>query len=107
MWGLIHTCDTERSAAVGTSDRLKAMQTNLSAVPCLFLPMSAQAAIQNNFEVGYGFTVYFEDGTDVQVGDRLTWNGTRYLVRGRQAYPGFDAISHLSISAESEHSSGN
>jgi hypothetical protein len=83
------------------------MTANLSAVPCLFLPMSPEAAIRNNFEVGYGFNVFFEDGTDIRVGDRLIWNGTRYLVRGLQAYTGMPNVSYLGVLAETEHSSGN
>ncbi|MGO4470338.1 hypothetical protein AB4Y95_00165 [Arthrobacter sp. M-10] len=83
-----------------------AMGTVYTAVPCLFLPMSAQAAIQNGYSVGFAWNIYVDDGTDIQIGDKLTWNSVTYLVRGRQPFTGLQLVSHLKISAETERTNG-
>jgi hypothetical protein len=100
--GLRHTCSTSRVQTLGTNGR-KTMAAYLSSVPCLFLPMSNFSQIQNNFDIGTGWNVYFNDGTDVQVGDKLTFGGSSYLVRGSKAYTGLPMVSHLEIAAVSEN----
>lgn len=102
---LRHMCSTQRVQAVGTNGR-QGFTSLLTNVPCKFRPLGAQASIQNNIEVGYGFSVVFEDGTDVQVGDRLIWNAANYLVKGRAALTGYGVVSYLRVVAESEHSNG-
>lgn len=99
---LEHTCDVARNQAVGTNFR-KQYVTITTGVRCLFLPMSRQAAIQNQFDVGYSWDVYFDDGVDIQVGDRLTYSGTTYIVAGRQPYSGLAWVSHLHIMAQTEN----
>jgi hypothetical protein len=105
MVDLFHTCDVARNQAVGTNGR-KAYSPIAARVACLFLPMSTQAAIQNQFSIGYAWDIYFSDGTDVQVGDKLTYSGQTYIVRGRQPYAGIPLVSHLHITAETEHANG-
>ena len=105
MLDLLHTCDVARNQTLGTNGR-KSMATVQTAVPCLFLPMSAYAAIQNGYSVGFAWDVYAADGTDIQMGDKLTWNGVTYLVRGRQPYTGLPVVSHLRLTVETERSNG-
>lgn len=102
---LLHTCDVARNQAVGTNGR-KQFSSLYATVPSLFLPMSAQAAIQNGFSVGFAWDIYFNDGIDVQIGDKLTYSGQTYIVRGRQPYAGLPIVSHLRITAETEHANG-
>lgn len=102
---LNHTCDVARNQAVGTNGR-KQYVTIASNVPSLFLPMSRQAAVQNQFDIGNSWDIYFDDGTDVQVGDRLTFNGTKYLVAGRQPFTGLGIVSHLHVMAQTEKANG-
>lgn len=102
---LQHSCDVARNQSLGTNGRHQ-FATIATAVPSLFLPMSAQAAIQNQFSVGYAWDIYFNDGTDIQIGDRLTYNGQTYLVRGKQPYSGLQLVSYLHVSAETEHGNG-
>jgi hypothetical protein len=72
----------------------------------MFLPMSAQAAIQNSFSVGFAWDIYFNDGQDIQIGDKLTYNGQTYIVRGKQPFAGLPVVAHLHITAETEHANG-
>lgn len=98
---LKHRCTVARNQAVGTNGR-KAYSTVQSSVACLFLPMSSVASIQNGYSVGFSWDIYAKDGTDIQIGDRLTWNGKTYLVRGKQPFTGFGRVSYLKVSAETE-----
>ena len=68
--------------------------------------MSAQSAIQNSFSVGFGWDIYFADGADIQMGDKLSYGGQAYIVRGRQPFSGIPMASHLHITAETEHANG-
>lgn len=105
MLGLQHQCDVARNQAVGTNGR-KQMTTVHTAIACLFLPMSPQAAIQNNYSVGTAWDVYVDDGTDIQIGDMLTWNSATYIVRGRQPFTGLPVVSHIRLAAVTEHANG-
>jgi hypothetical protein len=102
---LQHSCDVARNQAVGTNGR-KSYVALSTGLPCLFLPMSAQAAVQNGFSVGFGWDVYVDDGTDIQIGDKLTFSGTTYIVRGKQPYTGLQLVSHVHLTAETEHANG-
>lgn len=99
---LEHTCDVARNQAIGTNGR-KGYVTKYTGVSCLFLPMSRQAAIQNQFDVGSSWDIYFDDGVDIQVGDKLTFNGNKFIVNGRQPYSGLAWVSHLHVTAETEN----
>ncbi|MEB0287227.1 hypothetical protein QN355_11745 [Cryobacterium sp. 10S3] len=105
MIDLFHVCDVARNQAVGTNGR-KQFSSLYTAVPSLFLPMSAQAAIQNGYSVGFAWDIYVDDGTDIQIGDKLTYSGQTYIVRGRQPYAGLPIVSHLHLMAETEHANG-
>lgn len=85
MLMLIHRCDISRNTAVGTNGR-HAMQSRYTAIECLAIPMPAQTSIQNGFELGRGYDIYFHNGQDVKVGDKLTWNGDTYVVSAIQRY---------------------
>lgn len=102
MIGLVHNCSTSRTQKVGTNGR-KTMSTLLPSVDCLFLPMSAYTAVQNGYDVGSAWNVYFNDGIDVQVGDKLTCSGNSYLVRGVRKFSGFPAVSHIEVAATTEN----
>jgi hypothetical protein len=102
MQSLFHSCSTQRNAAVGTNGR-KSFSNNLSSVRCLFLPMSSFSAIQNGFTVGSAYDVYFDDGTDVAVNDRLIWSGNTYLVKGVQRFTGLPTVSHIKVTAVTEN----
>jgi len=102
---LVHNCDIARNQPVGTNGR-RSFVTLTTAVQCLFLPMTAQAAVQNGFSVGFAWDIYFLDGTDVKIGDRLTQNGQTYIIRGKQPYLNMPFVSHLHMTAETEHANG-
>jgi hypothetical protein len=99
---LRHKCDLGRFVNEGTNKRriYQALYTGLS---CLVLPMSAYASVQNSYSVGSAFEVYFKDGADVKVSDKLTYNGQTFIVRGREAFTGIPSVSYLKISAVTEN----
>lgn len=101
MFALEHTCDIRRMAAVGTNGR-KQLASLYTAVPSLFLPMSPKATIANNFSMGRGYDVYFDDGQDVKVGDELVYAGNTYKVGGVQRFAGLPMVSHVHVAAEQE-----
>ncbi|MEA9986251.1 hypothetical protein [Subtercola sp. RTI3] len=65
--------------------------------------MSRTSAVQNGYDVGKAWDVYFDDGTDVQVNDRLSFNGENYIVKGRQVFSSFPAVSHIQVTAVTEN----
>ena len=100
-----HTCTISRYKQLGTNGRNERIiiATN---VPCTFVPMSAKAAISNNYSVGFGWDIYFGEDTDVQSGDRLVWAGKGYTVGGSMPYLGFPGVSHVHVTAATEGSRG-
>ncbi len=82
---LQHTCNINRDAAVGTNGRT-AKQALYTAVSCLVLPMNSNTAIQNKFELGRAYDIYFADGQDVKPGDQLVYNGSNFMVKVVQPY---------------------
>lgn len=102
MQDLYHLANTQRTAPVGTNGT-KAYQAHLTGVRCLFLPMSAYSSVQNGFSIGSGFEVYFDDGADVLVNDRLVWLGQNYLVKGVERFTGIPTVSHVKVTAVTEN----
>jgi hypothetical protein len=102
MQGLLHICTTERNQSVGTNGR-KGYQAHLTGVHCLFLPMSSYSAIQNGYTVGRTFDVFFDEGTDIQVNDRLSWNSGTYLVKGAELFAALPIVAHLKVTAVTEN----
>jgi hypothetical protein len=68
----------------------------------MVIPMSNATTIEHEFSLGRGFSFYFADGADVQIGDRLTFNGSTYDVRYTKPYSGFGATSYLEVLTEQE-----
>lgn len=102
---LRHRCDLARMATVGTNGR-KAPSTLYTNVSCLFMPMSDRAAVEGNYTVGQAWNVYFSPTADIKRGDKLTYNGTTYLVRGLKPYSGFGAMSYQQAAVETEQANG-
>lgn len=105
MFGLDHVATIARNQALGTNGR-RQYGTLYTGVACLLLPLSRNAAIQQNLEPGRSFDCFFEDGTDVLVGDKLTVNGVNYLVKGIQPFTGIPIVSHVRALCESENANG-
>jgi hypothetical protein len=104
VFGLEHTCSTLRQMPlVGSTNGRKSLVDHLTDVECLFLPMSAQASIQNGFDVGQGWSVYFDEGTDVQVGDKLVFNDNGYVIRGLRPFTGIPLVSHIEATVVTEN----
>jgi hypothetical protein len=105
VFGLEHTCSTQRQKPIaGSTNGRKTFVPYLSTVACLFLPMSPQATIQNGFDIGTGWSVFFDDGTDVQVGDKLVFNSNSYLIKGPpRPFTGLPLVSHIEVSAVTEN----
>lgn len=82
---LEHICDIKRDSAVGTNGRTS-KQTVYTAVSCLVLPMNTNTAIQNKFELGRAYDIYFADGQDVKPGDQLVYNGSNFMVKVVQPF---------------------
>lgn len=85
MFLLQHSADIARNAAIGTNGR-RGMSTVATGVRCLVLPMATRTAIENQFSLGKAYDVYFAEGTDVRVGDKLTKDDGRYIVRQVMPY---------------------
>lgn len=98
---LNHVVDIHRPQALGTNGR-KAMQLLKADVACLGLPVGAQTAIQNELQLGRAYQFNFAPGTDVKVGDRLMWNGTKMSVKYVRAYLNTPPVSHIEAMCEQE-----
>lgn len=102
MIGLAHTCDISRTQTLGTNGR-RQMAALYTGIDCLFLPMSTRTSIDNGFSLGKGFDVYFEDGQDVKVGDKLVYTGSSFAVRYIQPFSGLaGGVSHIRALVEQE-----
>lgn len=94
-----HVCSISRKQKTG----MKTLPVVIAkAVPCTFIPMSAQAALSNQYSVGFGWDIYFNRGTDVRSGDVLTWNGVKYVVGGSMPYIDFPGLDHVHVTAQTE-----
>lgn len=103
---LDHLCDIARNQAVGTNGR-KQMSVVYTATPCLVVPMSRKSTIDYNISVGQGFYAYFNDGTDVQVGDQLTSDSQVFYVQGKSSYSGLNApVDHIECVVSTEAPNG-
>jgi hypothetical protein len=106
---LVHTASITRKATVaGSTNGRQAMPTTplYTNVPCLALPMSAVAAVQNGFDVGQAWTVMFNDGQDVKAGDKITVNGMSLIARGIKPFADLPIVGHVEVSAETENANG-
>ena len=102
---LEHSANIARNQAVGTNGR-RSFSTLYTQLGCSLQPLSRQAAIHANMEPGRSFDVFFGDGTDVLVGDRLTISGVNYIVKGVQAFTLFPLMNHVRAFVETEHANG-
>lgn len=102
---LRHRCDVARNAAVGTNGR-KTMQTVASSIPCMVTPMSDQQAVSGSYTVGQTYTMFFNPTADIQRGDRVTFNGNTYLIKGLKPYMVFGGVSFVQAVAETEQANG-
>lgn len=82
---LKHLATINRNQAVGTNGR-HAQGPIASGVRCTFIPMSGRTEIENQYQIGTGFDVYFPIAQDVKTGDQLLWNGGTFNVRGVRDY---------------------
>jgi hypothetical protein len=101
---LRHRCDISRLQTVGVNQ--KSMSQLYTSLPCLFMPMSDRQAVEGGYTVGQAWTVYFSPATDIKRGDKLTYNGATYLVRGVRPYDNFGALSYRSAAVETEQANG-
>lgn len=85
MLQLEHICAISRDTAIGTNGRTEKSSV-YTDVPCLVLPMNTSTAIQNKFEIGRAYDIYFADGQDVKPGDQLTYSGSSFMVKVVQPY---------------------
>lgn len=80
------TCTVRRTVEVGTNGRTQ-KQDVATGVRCNIIPMATRYEIDLGFSMGLGYDAYFPDPTaDVQVGDELVWEGSRYQVRSASSY---------------------
>lgn len=98
---LEHTCDIYRMASTGQGIS-KASQLFATNIPCLALPMDNQSSIQNNFDYGQGYTVYFDDGTVILKGDKLQVGALTLIVQGVKVFSGLIDVSHVEVMAQRE-----
>lgn len=98
---LNHSCDIWRTVAVGTNGRSE-MQELHTDVRCLVLPMGANATIQNDLQIGRAYEVSFAPDADIQVGDRIMWNGSRLSVKYVRDYRNTPPVSHFEAVCEQE-----
>lgn len=103
MIQLTHVCDTYRMTATGEGIS-KVMQVNLTDVRCLALPMSNQSTVQNGWDWGQGYDVYFNSGVDIKKGDKLQVGSLTLIVQGIKDYSNTPPVSHLQAACQREDS---
>lgn len=97
-----HTATIRRNAALGTNGRHQMADVHTN-VPCLALPMNNTAAVENGFEVGRAYDLYFEDGTDVKPGDKAVIStGITITIGVVQPFVGLAFVSHVKTMGEQE-----
>ncbi len=94
------TCTINRDAAVGTNGRT-AKATLYTGVSCLAIPMNSNTAIQNKFEIGRGYDIYFADGQDVKPGDQIVYGGSNFMVKAVQPFNA-PPVSHVRTMCQQE-----
>ena len=97
---LQHRTDIARNTVVGTNGR-RGMATLHTGVSCLFMPMNSQTAVSNGFTLGKAYTVFFDPGTNVNIGDRLVRNGHNYSVKAVLEYE-VPVVGHVRALCERE-----
>lgn len=96
-----HRASIKRSQAIGTNGRRQQVILATDAV-CLFVPMASRAEIENGYEIGTGYDVYFKGtGQDVKTGDQLVWDGGTFNIRGVRTYA-VPRIGHKHVLATRE-----
>jgi hypothetical protein len=93
MHMLYHSCEIQRMSSTGQGIS-KTMQPLATGVPCLAIPMDNQSTIDNGWEWGQGYDVYFDETQDVKKGDKIIVNGATLIVQGVKDYSGFAMVSH-------------
>lgn len=97
---LEQTCTISRNAALGTNGRYQQTQV-ATGVACQLIPMTNRTTIELGFSLGKGYDGFFELGTDIKVGDKLTSNGNTYIVRFVQRFE-TNYAAHIHVSCEQE-----
>jgi hypothetical protein len=64
--------------------------------------MGANATIQNDLQVGRAYEVQFGPDADIQVGDRIVWNGSNLSVKYVRDYRNTPPVSHFEAVCEQE-----
>lgn len=90
---LLHTCTISEYRDTDVTGHM-AMTEVATDVPCLVVPMSAAAAVQNQLTAGRAYDVFFDPDTDIKVGQRISWKGRELYVGGVQPYEEFPDVAH-------------
>lgn len=73
------TSVTRISGYVGN---LSSSTTITDITSCYLRPLSEVESSANGYQYGVAFNAIFEDGTDIRQQDKITIEGTEYLVQG-------------------------
>ena len=66
----------------GYVNNLSQSTTITSITSCYLRPLSETESSANGYQYGVAFNAIFEDGTDIRQQDKITIEGTVYLVQG-------------------------
>lgn len=101
---LVHTCSISRRQKIAGKGLASAWQSVGDGVRCLILPSTQEDALHENVEIGKDYNAYFEIGTDIKEGDKITStiDGAEItlLIKGIARYGGVPSVSHIECSCE-------
>lgn len=89
----IHTCAIAEYQETDVPDHMVMVEV-ATDVPCLILPMSATAALQNRYSPGRAYDAYFDAYADVKVGQRIRWNGREMYIGGIAPFEDDPDVAH-------------
>lgn len=98
-----HSVSVSRMASTGQGIS-KTQQALYTGIQCNVQPLDNQSTIDNGWEYGQGYNVFFDDGTDIKKGDKLTWGSVTLIVQGVKQFTGLPRLSHLEVLCQREDS---
>lgn len=96
---LIHTTNVYRKQKVEGKGLTSTWVAQSTGVKCLVTPAQVGDTLNENITIGKDFNVYFEPGTDIKQGDKLTTStGLTLLVNGVADYKDVPTVGHIETS---------
>jgi hypothetical protein len=96
-----HTVDVQRMATTGQGIS-KEMTPLYTGIQCNVQPADNQTAIDNGWNFGQAYNVFFDDGTDIKKGDKILFGGMVLIVQGTKPFTGLPRLSHVEVLCQKE-----